>query len=337
MGQKLARQTIFLMVVLAVSFLAMTYTLVMHFDDFAETAEAAPSRLTLAQIPFNGAGAYEYLQQICAIGQRITGSPGMLQQQKLLTEHFEKLGGKVSLQEFQMRHPQTGAMVTGGNLIVQWHPEKQERILLCAHYDTRPLPDQDKKNPKGVFIGANDGGSGVALLMQLAHDMRGIQGKCGVDFVLFDAEELVYRNGNVLGQGGDPYFVGSEHFAKEYVRAPHCKYRWGVLLDMVADADLQIYQEKNSMLWRDTRPLVLEIWKTAKRLDVREFIPQQKHEVRDDHLRLRNIGKIPTCDIIDFDYPYWHTEGDTPEHCSALSLAKVGWVVREWLIESVAK
>jgi hypothetical protein len=100
---------------------------------------------------------------------------------------------------------------------------------------------------------------------------------------------------------------------------------------MIGDADLQLYQERNSTWWRDTRPLVDEIWATARRLGVREFIPRRKHEVRDDHLPLHNIGKIPTCDIIDFDYPAWHTQADTPERCSALSLAKVGWVLREWL------
>jgi hypothetical protein len=91
------------------------------------------------------------------------------------------------------------------------------------------------------------------------------------------------------------------------------------------------------MFWKDTRPLVVDIWNTAEKLGVKEFIPRRKHEVRDDHLPLRNIGKIPTCDIIDFDYPrsprnaYWHTTADTPERCSALSLAKVGWVLQEWL------
>ena len=73
------------------------------------------------------------------------------------------------------------------------------------------------------------------------------------------------------------------------------------------------------------------IWDTAAKLRVREFVAQTRHEVRDDHLPLRNIGKIPTCDLIDFDYPYWHTEDDVPEKCSADSLARVGWVIHEWL------
>jgi len=102
-------------------------------------------------------------------------------------------------------------------------------------------------------------------------------------------------------------------------------------LDMVGDADLQIYQERQSVAWRDTRPLVNEIWATAARLGVDEFVPRARHVVRDDHMALRNTAKIPTCDIIDFDYPAWHTEADTPRRCSGSSLAKVGWVVYEWL------
>ncbi len=92
------------------------------------------------------------------------------------------------------------------------------------------------------------------------------------------------------------------------------------------------------MSWPDTKPLVQEIWRTAERLGVREFVPRQRHAVLDDHTMIRNIAGIPCCDIIDFDYPnigvrqnYWHTTHDTPDKCSALSLAKVGWVVHEWL------
>jgi hypothetical protein len=76
---------------------------------------------------------------------------------------------------------------------------------------------------------------------------------------------------------------------------------------------------------------VVDIWKTAARLGVKEFVARRKHEVRDDHLKLHDIAKIPTCDIIDFDYPHWHTTNDVPRQCSALSLAKVGWVVHQWL------
>lgn len=300
----------------------------------AWSQKTAESRMKQEDIPFNGARAYQHLQEICAIGPRISGSEGMAKQQAYLKAHFEKLGGKVSLQEFDVRHPLDGSRTRLGNMIVSWHPEKIERILLCAHYDTRPFPDQDPDPNKrrDPFLGANDGASGAALLCEMAQHMPALTSKYGVDFVLFDGEELIYDPQR------DPYFLGSEHFARDYVaNRPAHRYRWGVLVDMIGDAELQIYREVNSMSWPETRPLVLDIWNTARDLGVREFIHVNKHTVNDDHVPLRNIAKIPTCDIIDFDYPrprapsYWHTTQDVPAHCSALSLAKVGWVLTEWL------
>jgi hypothetical protein len=290
----------------------------------AEQRPAEPS-----QNPLDADRAYRYLEQICAIGPRISGSPGMREQHRLLRDHFTRMGGKVSFQRLMADNPLGGAKVPMANLIVQWHPERRERILICAHCDSRPLPDRDP-NPverrEGVFLGANDGASGVALLMELAHLMPDLDCRYGVDFVLFDGEEFVYRDRR------DPYFVGSTHFAREYATNPPVyTYRWGVLLDMVGDADLQIYQERFSVSWPETRPLVAQIWGTAQRLGVSEFIARQKHLVQDDHLPLRNVAKIPTCDIIDFDYPAWHTTADTAAQCSGQSLAKVGWVVYEWL------
>jgi glutaminyl-peptide cyclotransferase len=289
------------------------------------SVEAGVSRLKLEDIPFHGTRAYEYLKRVCAIGSRTSGSAGMEAQRKLLTEHFTSLGAQVRRQEFRVKHPLDGTEVALANLIVQWHPESKQRILLCTHYDTLPFPLRDRRNPRGLFVGANDGGSGVALLMELGHDMRGLELGYGVDFVFLDGEEFVF-----VPDGR--YFLGSEYFARRYAEdPPGYRYRWGVLLDMIGDADLQIFQERNSMSWRDTRPLVEAIWGTARRLGVREFIAKKKHEINDDHLMLHNLGGIPTCDIIDFDYPAWHTQDDTPEQCSPLSLAKVGWVIREWL------
>lgn len=295
------------------------------FQRFGRADEPNPA--TAAGNPLDAQRAYEYLEQICALGPRFSGSPGMQKQQAMLEEHFKKLGGKVSYQQFLANNPRGGEKVPMANMIVEWHPERKERILLAAHYDTRPLPDRDpdpNKRKAGIFLGANDGGSGVAVLMELAHLMPKFSGPLGIDFVLFDGEELVYDN-------DDPYFLGSSWFAKKYAEKPSAhKYRWGVVLDMVGDVDLQLYQEKFSVSWRDTRPMVKDIWDTAARLGVKEFIPRIGYEVRDDHLALRNTGKIPSCDIIDFDYPPWHTTNDAPKHCAGSSLAKVGWVVYEW-------
>ncbi len=298
-------------------------------NDEDSALAAVDSRLGLDDIKqksgYDGGRAYDYLKQLCEIGPRPSGSPGMAAQQKLLSDHFTRLGGKVGLQRFGYLHPLDRSVVPMANLIVQWHPQRKRRILLCAHYDTLPFPMLDRDNPRGRFIGANDGGSGVALLMELGHHIKDLPCKYGVDFVFFDAEEFLF-------EPGGRFFVGSEWFAREYrKKPPKYRYRWGVLLDMIGDANLRIPQEQNGIGWRDTRPLVKDIWKTARRLGVAEFVFERGDAVLDDHVPLHNIAKIPTCDIIDFDYPPWHTQGDTLDKCSALSLAKVGFVVKEWL------
>lgn len=321
----MSNQTLFLATVLLLGCLVPLYLGVFHTAKSDGDAPPNASQRRLEDIPFNGQRAYEYLKQVVAIGPRRSGSEGMQQQQRLLEQHFGQLGGTIQWQRFGVRHPVDGSTVPMANLIVRWHPERRERILLCAHYDTRPFPDQDRQNPQGVFVGANDGGSGVAILMELAHEMPELKTHYGVDFALWDGEEFIFNR-------GDRYFLGSEYFARRYAEGkPPYHYRWGVLLDMVGDADLQIYQERNSMWWKDVRPLVEKIWKTAARLGVREFIAKKGQTVEDDHMPLHNIGRVAICDLIDFDYPYWHTQADTVDKCSALSLAKVGWVLREWL------
>lgn len=286
---------------------------------------------------FNGQRSYDYLKAICSLGNRMSGSPGMKQQQALLEKHFTNLGAVVSYQRFRYKDPLSGKRVPMANMIIEWRPDAKSRLLLCAHYDTRPLPDREldpRIREKGVFLGANDGASGVALLMELGHHVAELPEETGLDFVLFDGEELVYFNGQ---QDIGHYFVGSTWFANQYRQhPPQHEYFAGVLFDMVADAKLTMYQERFSATWKETRPLVKEIWGTAERLGVEEFIPRVKYEVRDDHLPLNKIAKIPVCDLIDFEYPdrsnrYWHTTEDAPGRCSADSLGKVGWVILEWL------
>lgn len=317
---RISGQSLYVVAVLLVSVAVVSYAV-------WPEAHAGPRRLALDDIPFDGAKAYSYLRQMCQFGPRPSGSKGMLAQRQWLVEHFKSLGADVSQQAFTSRHPLDGSAVRMANIIARFTPDRPHRVLLCAHYDTRPYPDRDPRNPRGRFVGANDGASGVAVLMELAKRFSGMKGALGVDVVLFDGEELVYD------ERGD-YFLGSTYFARQYVADPPPHPYWqGVLLDMVGDAELHIYQERNSLSWSDTRPVVESIWRTARRLGVREFIARPGHEVRDDHLPLHDIAGIPICDVIDFDYPYWHTQQDSPDRCSALSLAKVGWVLEEWLKE----
>jgi glutaminyl-peptide cyclotransferase len=323
--RKLSAQKLFLGAVIVLACAVLAGLAFYSNRGAAGNPSPAVSSLRLEDIPFNGARAYEYLKQLCALGPRPSGSAGMEAQQKLLAEHFQKLGGVVEFQRFRVPHPLNNSTVAMANIIVRWHPESSERILLCAHYDTLPFPLMDKNNPRGVFVGANDNAGGVALLMELAHDMANIDRKYGIDFLLLDGEEFIFSR-------QDRLFLGSEYFAREYVdKPPKYRYRWGLLLDMTSDKDLQIYQERNSLRWKDTRPLVEAVWATAARLGVSEFIARPKHDMQDDHIMLHNIGRIACIDVIDFDYPYWHTQADTPDKCSPLSLAKVGWVISQWL------
>jgi hypothetical protein len=328
--KKFSGQTLFLWAAVAASGLILAG---LAFIVFGGKLLAADSELRLEKIPFNGARAYDYLKQLCDFGPRRSGSPAMVKQQKFLREHFEKLGAKVEFQRFKGPYPPDGPEddmigqdVPMANIIVRFNPENRERIMFCSHYDTLPFPLQDEVNPGGRFVGANDNASGVAILMELGNELAKNPPKVGVDIVFFDGEEFIF---NPEGK----YFLGSEHFADEYVkRPPAFRYRYAVLLDLVGGTELRLPEESNSVTWDDTEPLVKQIWAKAAELGVKEFVARPSHEVRDDHLALHNVAKIPACDIIGMDaYKYWHTQGDTPEHCSALSLAKVGWVLQEWL------
>jgi glutaminyl-peptide cyclotransferase len=296
---------------------------------FPDSAAAATK---LSDIPFNGAQAYEYLKQLCEFGPRSSGSTGMAAQQKFLIDYFQKAGAKVIKQEFTVRHPLTGEAVPMMNLIIEWHSERKERVLLCAHYDTRPFPDRDRRNPAGKFIGANDGASGVALLMELAHSMPKFQSKYGVDFLLVDGEDLVFWNQTTERDTGK-YCVGSDYFGRMYVTDPPAHtYKAAVVFDMIAGATIRLPKELNTVSWPDSKWIANDIWATAAKLKVKEFANYNTlYQITDDHVMLHDVGKIPACDIINMDYPFWHTEADTPANCSPLSLAKVGWVIEEWL------
>ena len=308
---------------------AVLYLLVGRMDRGPDVTSPAAGAIPSQ---YNAQRALGYLTRICDLGRRPSTSDGMKKQQTLLKKFFESQGGAVTMQSFEIRHPEDGTSVGMSNLIASWYPERPKRFLFCAHYDTRPFPDRDAENPRGVFVGANDGASGVAALMELSHQLSDLPSDVGVDLVLFDGEEFVFE------QGRDKYFLGSTFFAEKYKsQPPRIPYQAGVLLDMVGDKELKIYYERNSV--RYAKDVARSIWQTAARLGVRAFVPRLRHTIDDDHIPLNEIARIPTVDLIDFDYPrpgfgapkYWHTEQDVPANCSGDSLAAVVWVVHQWL------
>jgi glutaminyl-peptide cyclotransferase len=283
---------------------------------------------TMSPAPIDGKRAYKHLVAICALGPRIAGTAANTAQRRMASAHFAKLGGVVREQPFTAKDPLSGKDVPMVNLIGSWFPERSERVMLGVHYDTRPHPDmdQDPVKRKGPFLGANDGASGVALLMEIAQHLKAMETPWGVDLVLFDGEELVYD------QEGD-YFLGSKEFGRVYEHDRHTrkdpsKYVAALVLDMIGDKDLLINQEPYSLEFAPN--LVRSVWSVASRLKAKSFKARVGQAVMDDHLPLNNAG-IPAIDIIDFDYPHWHTAKDTPDKCSAESLEEVGRVVTAWL------
>jgi glutaminyl-peptide cyclotransferase len=267
---------------------------------------------------FSGEQAFGYLQAQCDFGPRTPGSTGHDQCLKYLTDELEKRADVVTLQNFMFSYGSPKIAASASNVIARFQPAKKDRILLCAHWDTRPWADSDPDpaNHKKPVLGANDGASGVAVLLHIADLLQKQSTTLGIDIVLFDAEDA-----------GDHYqettwAQGSEAFAREYARLFNP--RFAILLDMIGDSDLDIYQDQYSVMY--SRPLVDKIWNKAAELGIYEFIADVGYAVYDDHVPLLRAG-IQTVDIIDFNSKYWHTVNDTPEHCSAASLEKVGKVV----------
>lgn len=277
------------------------------------------------EIPrFNGEVAYNYLKKQCEFGARVPGSEAHKRCGDYLYAELNKYADRVVRQPFSLPLRQGESQVAMTNFIANFNSDAQQRILLMAHWDTRPWADQDPDpaNWSKPVLGANDGASGVAVLLEIARIMSITKPSYGVDILLVDGEDY--------GEYGDneSWAIGSREFARR--KNPSYQPMYGILLDLIGDRDQQIYIESHS--YRYARGIVDKVWNKAQELGIYEFIPEVRYEVMDDHVRLLEAG-IPCIDIIDFDYPYWHTIQDTPDKCSAQSLENVGRVVLELLYE----
>ncbi len=270
---------------------------------------------------FDGDNSFEYIKKQVAFGPRNPMSSGHEECKDWLVDELEKFAGRVVKQDFMHFDPRLNKNFRMTNIVASFNLKAERRIVLCAHWDTRPVADQDiPENAEIPILGANDGASGVAVLLEIARVMKKQLPDVGVDIVLFDGED--YGPEGVL----DEYFLGSKYFAKNL---NSYKPAFGILLDMVGDAQLNIPKEYQSNYY--ARNIVEKVWSAAEGLGYFEFENRVGSAVNDDHISLIEAG-IPCIDIIDFQYPdkthkYWHTLQDTPDKCSPNSLKIVGQTV----------
>ncbi|MGH8091874.1 MAG: M28 family peptidase [Chthoniobacterales bacterium] len=264
---------------------------------------------------FSGAKALAQVQALVDFGPRPAGSEALGKSRAYITQELERVDWKVREQSFKDETPR--GPVNFVNLIATYGGERSDRkprFLLCSHYDTKIFDSF-------TFVGANDGGSSTGALLEMARVLSLHPALAArVDLVFFDGEEAVEEFSATDG------LYGSRHFARQLEESKNKHaYQSGVVWDMMGDRDLTI------TLPLDSPPaLATGIFAAADALRVRNYFTYYTDDVLDDHSPLNAIG-IPTIDLIDFDYPPWHTAGDTMDKLSAESLQIVGAVTAYYL------
>jgi glutaminyl-peptide cyclotransferase len=274
----------------------------------AACKEAPPPR------EFDGATAFGYVEQQLAFGPRFPGSPGHLRMKGWLDSLARARADSVIVQDWE-HVTAKGAKLPLRNVIARFNPGASERVLFLAHWDTRPRADAPGSSDSTAPVpGANDGGSGVALLLGVADALRKQPSTIGVDLLFVDGEDFGHF------EDSTETLIGSRYYAAH--QAPGNTPLYAILFDMVGDRDLQVYQEGYSVM--GAPEVVARVWETAKDIGHGAvFRDGPKHSLTDDHIPLQRVG-IRAIDVIDFDYPYWHTTEDTLDKVSAQSLQVVG-------------
>lgn len=274
----------------------------------------APTAVQAERPAFDGKRAFADLEKQVSFGPRVPGTQAHLQCRDWLMSELEKYADRVELQTFTL--VVNGKSLRLCNIFGIFNENVSKRVMLCAHWDTRPTADEELEpaNRRRPIPGANDGASGVAVLLELARQFKAKRPEAGVIIALWDGEDY--------GPNVDTMLLGSRYFAKNMGKL---RPTYGILLDMVGDKDLQIYKETNSVY--AVSELVEKVWRMAGDLGYRKYFPNaQKYTITDDHVPLIEAS-VPCIDLIDFDYPYWHTLQDTVDKCSPASLQAVGEVV----------
>ena len=279
---------------------------------------------------FSADTAYMFCEQQCQFGPRTMNSTAHEQCRQWIVKTFQELGCEVVQQEAVL-NGYDGTALKSTNIIARSLPALTDRILVCAHWDSRPWADNDpdEANWKTPVLAANDGASGVAVMLELARLLQQVPAGVGVDFVALDAEDWGVPQWENRQDGDDTWALGAQYFAEHVPEGMTPRY--GVLLDMVGGQGAQFFVEYFSRQYAPD--IVKKVWKASRRAGYGSFFPQKNGgAITDDHIPLNRVAGIPTVDIIPY-YPdcqqssfgpTWHTVSDDMAHIDRATLKAVG-------------
>ncbi|MEQ8704086.1 MAG: M28 family peptidase [Phaeodactylibacter sp.] len=296
----------------------------------SESIPPPPPKEKVSVPKFERDSALSYVAQQVAFGPRVPNTEAHRQAKAWLVKQFKSYGAKVTEQDFEVE-AYTGDMLQATNIIAQFNPGAQKRILLAAHWDTRPFADSpiNEERRDDPILGADDGGSGVAVLLEIARQLQGSPIEMGVDIVLFDAEDY----GESGGETPDTYALGAQYWS----RNPHVsgaqKPKYGILLDMVGAQGARFPKEYFSMQYAPQ--VVNKVWKLGQNMGYGNyFVNEQGGAITDDHYYVNTIARIPMIDIINRTKgtqtgfgEHWHTHNDDLDIIDKRTLRAVGQVV----------
>ena len=281
---------------------------------------------------FNTDSCMNYIQAQCNFGPRVTGSKEATLCRQYLVEQFKRFGTQVEEQPCEVTL-WDNSKLPACNIIAKVNPENPDRILFCAHWDSRPWADndEDEKNHRTPVLAANDGASGVAVMMELCRLLQQKPVKVGVDFVCFDAEDLgTPQWAETEESDSHTWCLGSKYWA-EKAREEGYRARYGILLDMVGGRGSVFPPEKVSLEF--AQPIVSLIWRLGNQIGYGHYFPLSKEGgyLMDDHVNVNRYARIPCIDIVPYFTdgpssfgPTWHTVNDTPENIDPNVLEAVG-------------
>jgi glutaminyl-peptide cyclotransferase len=293
-----------------------------------------PEEMAVMVPDFNADSAFHYIAKQIEFGPRVPNTRPHLNCGDYLVQKFKSLKADVEVQEFQ-QIAYNGEMLNLRNIIASFNPEKTKRILLAAHWDTRPVADKDSIRTDTPIDGANDGASGVGVLMEVARIIGEYPPvNIGVDIILFDGEDYgepdSYPNRVPVDPGKSWWCLGSQYWSVNK-HEPRYMAFYGILLDMVGASGAKFYREGVSMLYAER--IVNKVWTSAARLGYQEyFIPLNSPEITDDHVYINRDARIPTINIVDYDpnnqnsyFPFYHhTHADNISIIDRNTLKAVG-------------